>query len=843
MNFTLLAEHVQKAHSLNAEARQQYLDSLPADVAEQVEELLRFERATLDLSQTPALELALEVLAEPQPQRVGRWEVLQLIGRGGMASVYRVERSEGAIRQVAACKIGYARAELEDGLRRETTTLLDLGHPGIAHVLDFGHTASGRPYLVSELVEGTDVVSFVNEKHMSLAARLVLFEEVLSAIAYAHERLLMHQDIKPDNILVDASGHPRLIDFGLATVLSGTGDSPVLGYTQRYASPEQIRGERLGLRSDIYSLGVTLAEALKGVIGERRHEDIRAVIAKATRDDPQERYPSAAAMAADLRAVRESRPVAARTGGALYRMTRFVQRHPLPMALAGLALLATSAGLIATLAQAREALAASERAEAERQRATATSDFLIGIFEAVTPSQGGQVEIKLSEFLAPAMERLRSDVSLSVEGRIDIARALAAAFDGIADYAEAERSLQYGIEVARNGGLRKQEAELLLARADLYLKRQELVLGAPLLAEAADAAKAFPEIALKVDFSRMNVAMMGESWPELLTLADGQLARLEQMGEPQHRREPTVRYYRTVALMRLSRAEEALQEADRTRQSYLRYFDEDSEPIVNVIDIKMQSAMAAANWPLADSLAVELLEKAEKVLGGSHPGLGEKLSNVGLLRQMQGRADAAAELYAKAYAIVSAAQGAANPRTLMMQLNLGSALGEVKHYDESIFHLRSAVEGLQQAVGSRHPLLAKGKMQLAAALALSGTNEGVEQLIDDAIDIFNSEPAYVYDHADALGVMASIRAEQGRFADCEQAADEAISIISGGSLAASGFPEVYRAYRAYCRLAQGKDDGGELQQAAAALSSKTDAGNPDLTHVRELQDRATRLAK
>ena len=376
-DFTCLAEHLVAARALPESERQVYIESLPSELADQVRELLQFDHATLDLSRIPAVELALDVLATPVPECIGRWQVLELIGRGGMASVYRVERSEGTIRQLAACKIGHVRDGLEEGLRRETAALLDLNHPGIAHVLDFGHTAEGRPYLVSEFVEGRDILAFADTQRLSMAARLALFEDVLAAVAHAHERLLLHQDIKPGNILVDHAGRPRLIDFGLATVLSSSGDSPVLGYTPRYASPEQVRGDRLTVRSDIHSLGVTLAVLLEGATPARGRGDVDAIIAKSTCDDPLQRYASVSDLLADVRAIRESRPVAARSAGAGYRFGRFLQRHPLPMALGTLVVLSIGVGVSATVWQARRAMEAARTTEAALANARAVEAFLI----------------------------------------------------------------------------------------------------------------------------------------------------------------------------------------------------------------------------------------------------------------------------------------------------------------------------------------------------------------------------------------------------------------------------------------------------------------------------------
>ena len=179
------------------------------------------------------------------------------------------------------------------------------------------------------------------------------------------------------------------------------------------------------MRSDIYSLGVTLGALLEGSAPAHGRGDARAVIEKATRDNPAERYASATDMAADLRAIRERRPVTARNGSVGYRLKRFVQRHPLPMALGALIVLSIGAGVVAMLWQARQAIAASEHTEVERQPATATYTFLDRLFRSASPNIGGRTETKLTEFLAPAFEQLRNEEALPAGARIDIARTLA----------------------------------------------------------------------------------------------------------------------------------------------------------------------------------------------------------------------------------------------------------------------------------------------------------------------------------------------------------------------------------------------------------------------------------
>ncbi|HMN33818.1 MAG TPA: serine/threonine-protein kinase [Chiayiivirga sp.] len=709
-DFTLLAEHVDAARALGGDARRTYVDSLPPELARQVRDLLQFEHATLDLSRIPAIELALDVLADPMPERIGRWRVLELIGRGGMASVYLVERSEGAIRQLAACKIGYARADLEDGLRRETATLLDLAHPGIAHVLDFGHTGAGRPYMVSERVEGTDIVTFANQRRLPLAARLALMEDVLSAVAHAHERLLLHQDIKPGNILVDAAGRPRLIDFGLASVLNSGGDSPVIGYTPRYASPEQKRGERLTVRSDIHSLGVTLAALLEGTAPARASDDARAVVDKATRDDPAERYASAADMAADLRAIRQRRPIAARSHSAGHRFKRFLQRHPLPIALVALMALSIGAGVLATLWQARRAVESARTAEAALVNARAVETFLIedvlGRANPNDPHYNPSVGIVgVLDHAAEAVQQRFSENPLAAAG---IHTALASIqrnlgrYDQAVSHAERSATLYAGelgpmhdlalssryLQVRALAVAQMDDAEVLLKQTD---------------ALAADRLDQDTRLALDAAIARAEIQQNRMRGPEALD-AYTRMARLQARIAPD---DPTMAVTAAngmaEAYLRMERPAEAIdvlealplasysgmQQATIHRKLAWAYRDQASY------------ANAAAGKQNAPEDYEQALEHGMRALHLFREHLGNDahttlaaLGTVSSLHELRGECDAALDTGREAYEGMRRAYGDTSQAALIERGNLGSKQFECGHQEDGLTNLQAALHGL-----------------------------------------------------------------------------------------------------------------------------------------------------
>jgi len=208
-------------------------------------------------------------------KRISQYRIVEQLGRGGMGEVYRAVRADDQFQKQVAIKL--VRAGEDSGLvigrfKKERQILAGLDHPNIARLLDGGATDEGVPYLVMELVEGQPIDKYCDSHKVGITARLKLFLQVSSALAYAHHRQIIHRDIKPSNILVTEEGVPKLLDFGIAKIL----DNPVLGgevrttqtmfraFTPEYASPEQVKAEPVGAASDVYSLGVLLYELLTG---------------------------------------------------------------------------------------------------------------------------------------------------------------------------------------------------------------------------------------------------------------------------------------------------------------------------------------------------------------------------------------------------------------------------------------------------------------------------------------------------------------------------------------------------------------------------------------------------
>lgn len=404
---------------------------------------------------------------ELQPgDRLGNWRLVSELGTGGMGRVYLAERSDGHYEQRAAIKLlqGWNSDDGLEQLARERQILASLAHPHIARLMDGGTTPLGRPYLVMDYVEGVPIHEHVRAARVDLAGVLALFNQVLHAVAYAHRHLVVHCDLKPGNVLVTPEGRAVLLDFGIARLQGGGGETlhDVVTWTPRYASPEQQRGLKPGIPSDIFSLGRMLDDLL-GLVqpAPPRAREWKAIVARATADDPDKRYPTAVSMAEDLRRFLDQRPLQAlpRTPG--YVAAKLLRRR-WPWALVSVAALAASVAFTIGLMRERDrARAAEQLARAEAASTRAVSDFVVSLFEGADPALSGQPDMPASVLVQrgrqridtelPDQPRLQADMKavlakvLENTGRTDLAEQLyreAAALEARPDVARPERRAQ-----------------------------------------------------------------------------------------------------------------------------------------------------------------------------------------------------------------------------------------------------------------------------------------------------------------------------------------------------------------------------------------------------------------
>ena len=353
----------------------------------------------------------------PESKRAGPYLLDRLLGRGGMGAVYLAHRADGHFELKVAIKLidlPLASEVFRERFRQERQILAGLQHPYIARLVDGGVTQDGELYLAMEYVDGVPIHRFCEEHHFPLRQQLELFLRVCEAVQFAHQNLVVHRDLKPDNILIAEDGTPKLLDFGTAKLISpslvGQGNEftrlGFMSFTPQYASPEQVLGNPITTASDTYSLGVLLYLLLTGALpyelkeftteemvrviciepprklqalgsGKRLDSDLDAILKKALRKEPQQRYLTAEALASDLQAYLEGKPVAARQGTFRYRAAKFIRRHKLGLASAVLLATTLAAGIAGVLWQARIANEERRKSDARSADLRQLSDSLL----------------------------------------------------------------------------------------------------------------------------------------------------------------------------------------------------------------------------------------------------------------------------------------------------------------------------------------------------------------------------------------------------------------------------------------------------------------------------------
>lgn len=349
---------------------------------------------------------------------VGGFRVDRLIGRGGVGEVYLAHRDGADFEQRAALKMLRPEAAGRfSAFGAERRMLASLDHPAIARLIDGGVSPDGRPFILMDYVEGVEINRWCADRAADLETRLRLFLDLCDAVGHAHARLVIHRDIKPANILVDAEGRGRLLDFGIGRLLdSGDRTRPATDVmlTPQYAAPEQIEGGDITVAADIYSLGAVLYELLAGrgpwefggdaklptvlrrmlydeppppseiaakvTQGARIPSDLDAIVMKAMRREPEQRYSSVEALAADVRRYRAFQPVEAHSGAHGYRIRRFVRRNRMLVLAGGLVAASLLAGTGGIAWQAQRASAERDAAMAQAERAEAVNQAMMLMF-------------------------------------------------------------------------------------------------------------------------------------------------------------------------------------------------------------------------------------------------------------------------------------------------------------------------------------------------------------------------------------------------------------------------------------------------------------------------------
>ncbi|HEV2599500.1 serine/threonine-protein kinase [Sphingopyxis sp.] len=419
-------------------------------------------------------------------QGIGGFEIERLIGRGGLGEVYLARRAGADFDQRVALKLlRVDAAERAESFARERRLLARLDHPGIARLIDAGVAHDGRPYIVMDYVDGEPIDAWCRSHAADLDTRLRLFRETCEAVAYAHANLVVHRDIKPSNILIDPAGKPRLVDFGIGKLLDDSAALPATTQamlTPDYAAPEQLDGDEATVSTDVYALGVVLYELVSGKSPWRSEKssvpamirrilyedaalpsraaagatpvpaskiggDLDAIVMKAMRRNPAERYLSVSALAEDVARHQQFLPVQARDGSTRYMAGRFLRRYRWGVAATAAVLAALLVGAGGIAWQARATAIERDAALAEAKRSEAINRLLTVMLRDTAATDEGQTAT-VKQMLDHTANKLANSLDHSAESAVLVSTLFNLYVnleDNAGSYALVSRALERGV--------------------------------------------------------------------------------------------------------------------------------------------------------------------------------------------------------------------------------------------------------------------------------------------------------------------------------------------------------------------------------------------------------------
>ena len=783
----------------------------------------------------------------------GPFRIEEKIGEGGMGCVYRATRQDDLNLKVALKTLTWTEPYLVERFRKESRILAGLKHPNIVHIIDAGMLPSGRPWLAMEHVEGDTLDVYLTRERPDLKQRLALFLKICDAVSHAHQRMIIHRDLKPGNIMVLADGQPKLLDFGIAASLnpgaekqaSTVPDEQML--TPDYASPEQISGQEPGAASDVYSLGVILYLILTGrhpyrfkartreelirmiretpVIrpGEekekgfvvRRGADLDAIVLKAMAFEVSQRYTSVEALAADLRRYLETWPVKARSHTRLYLLTRFMQRHPWPVAVSsGLALFLV---LFTFYVTRQRDLIRHERDLAERQRQTAeqVTNLLVSMFEQVDPDLARGGEISALEVMESGRIQINSMLADAPEVRTRLMATMGRVYRALGDHdrsrAVLEQSLSYA-EYPAKGSTELELIRTLLAGGRYLEAEQRLDALAARLEEHDLTTPARMEHARgQLRFLRGNYLMALQSYEtaeqqlQQLPIADrlalrqdraelwsalGRYAQaideLQQLLILQQNHYGSVHSSvgQTLAALGIQhqhegRYQEAASFFDRSESIYHEIFGDDHPKVIQCLSRRGRLFWDQGRYNEAEPVLRKALMLYREHLGNNHPMVANSLKDLGRLLHVKEDLGGAEAHYREALILYRATRGENHPDIAECLNNLALLHQSRSDFDAAESLLRKALAIYRQNPGERHPVVADSLNNLGNLYRTRSDYEMAEQLHRQSLDIYHATLGQ--DHpsvAIALNNIANTHRGRGDFDIAEQYYHRALDINS-----------------------------------------------------------------
>ena len=770
---------------------------------------------------------------------IGRYRLLQKLGEGGMGEVWEAEQTE-PVRRLVALKLikrGMDSAQVIGRFESERQALALMEHTAIAKVFDAGTTEHGRPYFVMELVHGAPIAEYCDRHRLSVQQRLELFVQVCEGIQHAHQKAIIHRDVKPSNILIaeqDGKPVPKIIDFGVAKATRGRLADEMLATqlgqlvgTPEYMSPEQLALEvEVDTRTDVYSLGLVLYELLVGTgpfdSGEgekcdlpeirrriREEEPVRPstrisdlgtdstpvarlrntdpaslrrqlqgdlewIVMKALRRNRSQRYTTAAELSTDIRHFLCHEPIIARPPTAVYRIRKFVRRHRLGVAAAGVALLAIIAGSVGLSVGLVRAVTAERQANEEARSAQQVADFLVDLFEVSDPGEARGNSITAREVLDAGAARVESELQDQPRIQARLMHTMSKVFANLGLYEESAR-------LGRNALERREEvfgpddskvAESLYDLADVELQRGAYAEAGTLLRRTLAIRQErlgadHPQVA-EVHYGLAILHFYLGEYSEAEALFRRALAMWEGVLEPEDPALASGLNDLATLLYTQGQYEESAALFQRALDLWQETLGEDHHYVATALNNIGAAYKSLGDYTQAEPHYRRALELWGRTLGPDHPEVASSLNNLGSLYRRTGRTEEAIEHYKHATEIWERALGPDHPD---VAISLGNLAGLYKNEGrlseaEPLYDRALAIR--RQALGADHADVFLSLRNLGDLYRRQGRLETAESLLRQALA--GEERTLGPEHpnlADGLHSLALLCAEQGRYAESE----------------------------------------------------------------------------
>lgn len=730
-------------------------DDLLANVSRLLAEAEQTDTGLRDLVARAADDASEQISTDLAGARIGPYAIVRRIGEGGMGDVFLAERADDQYRRQVAIKIlrpGRDDKALVKRFRAERQILADLDHPNIARLIDGGETVEGRPYLVMEYIDGTPITEYCDDNALGTRARLRIFLQCCAAVAHAHRRLVVHRDLKPTNILVDASGTPKLLDFGIAKLLDSSRMQHTMAITQEsarlmtpgHASPEQISGDVITTATDIYSLGVLLYQLLSGRfpytvtsyasselekailttppqkpssrvseaddtspvsasdIGRSRSTsagrlkkelagDLDNIVLVALRKEADRRYSTAGEMAADINNYLDYRPVAARADSMVYRLGRFLRRNRIGV---GVAVLVVASIALQTVFYTRQIQQERDGALAERQTAESVSEFLVDMFKVANPNEGYGTEMTAREILDVGVEKIRANLDDNPVVKARLLRTMAIAYLQLASFDKAEELIRQAVSI--------NEAHLEATDEQLLISLEVL----------------------------SSVLRKKERWDEARTVAQRVLEIREAL---------------------VGSSDPSLHQPLATLGVINFYLDEFDESLANFERI----------------IAIE-----RKALPENDPARAKAFNHAALTHERMGRYSEAEAAYRKSLQLRENGYGEDSPRTSLAMSNLGIFLSNQARYDEAEPYIAAALEIERKAYGEDNTNLTYSLRALASIEENRGNLAFAASYLEQIKALWHNTSTTHSNYANAMRSLGRMYGLMGRF---DEALDEGMA--------------------------------------------------------------------